>query len=138
MFSVEREERRRARRLGVNDTVIDEPIQDRLDPRATAAASQGRDSATGQRRLRPREDGEHVPIERGHERAEGLGNVHLSMVQVKLSNGKYFCHLAAISPSVGSQPPTSFGSRHCRSNGSRQANGATSWWIWLGPHEPEL
>ena len=47
----------------MNDTVIDEPIQDCLDPWATAAASQGRDSATGQRRLRPRENSEHVAIE---------------------------------------------------------------------------
>ena len=38
----------------------------------------------------------------------------------------------------GQAQPVSFGSRHCRSKGSRQANGATSWWIWLGPHEPGL
>ncbi len=28
------------------------------------------------------------------------------------------------------------GSRHALSNGSRQARGATSWWIAFGPHEP--
>ena len=32
--------------------------------------------------------------------------------------------------------PPAFGSRQERSNGSRQACGATSWWIALGPHEP--
>lgn len=34
------------------------------------------------------------------------------------------------------QAPFSSGSRHSRSNGSRQAAGATSWWMALGPHEP--
>ena len=32
--------------------------------------------------------------------------------------------------------PTMFGSRQPRSNGSRQARGAISWWIRFGPHEP--
>ena len=34
------------------------------------------------------------------------------------------------------QSAESLGLRHCRSKGSRQANGAISWWIWLGPHDP--
>ena len=32
--------------------------------------------------------------------------------------------------------PAKFGSRQARSNGSRQACGATSWWIDFGPHDP--
>ena len=36
----------------------------------------------------------------------------------------------------GPQPPRGLGSRQARSKGSRQACGATSWWIDFGPHEP--
>ena len=34
------------------------------------------------------------------------------------------------------QAPAAFGSRQARSNGSRQALGAMSWWIDCGPQEP--
>ena len=33
---------------------------------------------------------------------------------------------------------TRWGRASCRSKGSRQANGAISWWIWLGPQDPGL
>ena len=42
----------------------------------------------------------------------------------------------ALRPRRGAQLPTGFGSRQARSNGSRHACGATSWWIDFGPHEP--
>ncbi len=43
---------------------------------------------------------------------------------------------SSTSPLVEGYWPPALGSRQERSNGSRQACGAISWWMALGPHEP--
>ncbi len=74
---------------------------------------------------------------------------HRLTVSQEMSPNRHFsrvtsrekCRFFHISWETGAGPPSGYsavglGRRQARSNGSRQALGATSWWIALGPQLP--
>ena len=63
---------------------------------------------------------------------EGIG----SHVDPSLIVAGFIAGRSAKAPMGTPQLAVPLGPRHARSNGRRQARGATSWWIDFGPQEP--
>ena len=86
-------------------------------------------------RRRERSHGGPPPLRAGNRQARGPAGRAEDPV-VDRAAARLNPRRAALGADRRRQAPTRLGSRQARSKGSRQACGATNWWIAFGPHEP--